>query len=62
MATMFFGVVNVNEWSVCEDQHGSDHFPILIESVQTHGEDHNPNWKLHKADWDLFNNLCNESH
>ena len=49
------------EWSVCEDQHGSDHFPILIESVQTHGEDHNPKWKLHKANWDLFNNLCNES-
>ena len=49
------------EWSVCEDQHGSDHFPILIESVQTHGEDHNPKWKLHKADWDLCNNLCNES-
>ena len=42
------------EWSVCEDQHGSDHFPILIESVQTHCEDHNPKWKLHKADWDLF--------
>ena len=49
------------EWSVCEDQHGSDHFPILIESVQTHGEDHNPKRKLHKADWDLFNNLSNES-
>ena len=49
------------EWSVCEDQHGSDHFPILIESVRTNGEDHNPKWKLHKADWDLFNNLCNES-
>ena len=30
------------EWSVCEDQHGSEHFPILIESVQTHDEDHNP--------------------
>ena len=49
------------EWSVCEEQHGSDHFPILIESVRTHGEDHNPKWKLHKADWDLLNNLCNES-
>ena len=49
------------EWSVCEDQHVSDHFPILIESVQTHGEDHNPKWKLHKADWNSFNNLCNES-
>ena len=49
------------EWSVCEDQHGSDHFPILIESVQTHDEDHNPKWKLHKSNWDLFHTLCNES-
>ena len=49
------------EWSVCEDQHGSDHFPILIESVQTHDEDHIPKWKLHKANWDLFHTLCNES-
>ena len=30
------------EWSVFEDQHGSDHFPILIMSVQAHDEDHNP--------------------
>ena len=22
-------------WSVCEDQHGSDHFPIIIESIKT---------------------------
>ena len=22
------------EWSVCEDQHGSDHFPIVIESIK----------------------------
>ena len=26
--------------SVCEDQHGSDHFPIIIESIQNHDEDH----------------------
>ena len=30
------------DWSVCEDQHGSDHFPIVIESIETHEEDHNP--------------------
>ena len=42
------------DWSVCEDQRGSDHFPILIESVQTHDEAHNPKWKLNKANWDLF--------
>ena len=49
------------DWSVCEDQRGSDHFPILIESVQTHDEAHNPKWKLNKADWDLFHTLCNET-
>ena len=29
------------DWSVCEDQHGSDPFPIVIESIQAHEEDHN---------------------
>ena len=48
-------------WSVCGDQHGSDHFPIIIESIQNHDEDHNPKWKLNKANWDLFHTLCDES-
>ena len=48
------------DWSVCEDQHGSDHFPIVIESIETHEEDHNPKWKLNKANWDLFHTLCDE--
>ena len=47
------------EWSVCEDQHGSD--PIVIESIKTSEEDHNPKWKLNKANWDLFHTLCDES-
>ena len=49
------------DWSVCEDQHGSDHFPIVIESIQTHEEDHIAKWKLNKANWDLFHTLCDES-
>ena len=49
------------EWSVCEDRHGSDHFPIVIESIKTREEDHNPKWKLNKANWDLFHTLCDES-
>ena len=49
------------DWSVCEDQHGSDHFPIVIESIKTFEEDHNPKWKLNKANWDLFHTLCDES-
>ena len=49
------------DWSVCEDKHRSDHFPIIIESIQLSSEDHNPKWKLNKADWDLFHSLCEES-
>ena len=49
------------DWSVCEDQHGSDHFPIVIESIKTFEEDHNSKWKLNKANWDLFHTLCDES-
>ena len=51
------------DWSVCELQHGSDHFPIIFESIKTHEEDHNPKWnsKLNKANWDLFHTLCDET-
>ena len=45
-------------WSVCNDQHHSDHFPILIESNTSTIEDHNPKWKLNKANWELFHCLC----
>ena len=45
-------------WSVCEDQHNSDHFSINIEQNTFSTEDHNPKWKLNRADWDLFNALC----
>ena len=45
-------------WSVCEDQHNSDHFPIIIEQNTFSTEDHIPKWKLNRANWDLFNTLC----
>ena len=45
-------------WSVCKDQHNSDHFPIIIEENTFSTEDHKPKWKLNRADWDLFNTLC----
>ena len=45
-------------WSVCEDQHNSDHFPIIIEQNTFSTEDHSPKWKLNRANWDLFNTLC----
>ena len=33
-------------WSVCKDQHHSDHFPILIESNASTIEDHNPKMEI----------------
>ena len=48
------------DWSVCKDQHGNDHFPIIIESIQTSAEDSNPKWKLNKTDWDPFHSLCDQ--
>ena len=32
-------------WSVCEDQHNSDHFPIIIEQNTFSTEDHISKWK-----------------
>ena len=46
------------DWSVCEDQHNSDHFPIIIEQNTSSIEENTPKWKFNRADWDLFNTLC----
>ena len=48
-------------WSVCKDQHHSDHFPIVIKSNTSTVEDHNPKWKLNKANWEVFQSLCIET-
>ena len=39
-------------WSVCEDKHNNDHFPIIIEQNTFSTEDHNPN-KLYLNSKDL---------
>ena len=49
------------DWTVSEDQHGSDHFPVIIESVNNSTSDHNAKWKLNKANWELYHSLCEES-
>ena len=48
------------DWSVCEDQQGNDHFPIVMESIDSSAEDHNPKWKLNKANWEQFHLLCDQ--
>ena len=42
------------DWTVSEDQHGSDHFPVIIESGNNSTNDHNAKWKLNKANWELY--------
>ena len=48
------------DWSVYADQCGSDHFPVIIESVNNSTNDHNTKWKLNKANWELYYSLCEE--
>ena len=45
-------------WSLCEYQHNSDQFPIIIEQNTFSTEDHSPKWKSNRANWDLFSTLC----
>ena len=47
-------------WDVLDDLHGSDHFPIILNKVQTHDpvEDVTPQYNIKKADWKKFRNLC----
>lgn len=41
-------------WSVLPDLYGSDHFPILLESVTSVPQSRPPRWRLDRADWHLF--------
>ena len=41
-------------WEVITDLHGSDHFPICIQSYTTAPPVTNGTWKLSKADWTTF--------
>ncbi|VDI29762.1 Hypothetical predicted protein [Mytilus galloprovincialis] len=45
-------------WRVHDDLCGSDHFPIVLEHLFTSAQQRVPRWKLDKADWSLFRNLC----
>ena len=37
--------------------HGSDHFPIILESTGSEPQSRLPRWRLDKADWRLFTDL-----
>ena len=44
-------------WRVLPDLYGSDHFPILIESIDASVQSRLPRWRLDKADWQHFTDL-----
>ena len=41
-------------WSVLDDLHGSDHFPIVITEIESDPEEHYPRWNLNKANWERY--------
>ena len=46
------------KWSVLEDTHGSDHFPVLLTKVSMEEEDLPQRLNLNKADWPKFDHEC----
>ena len=48
------------QWKVSDDLCGSDHFPILVNTTESVDDDKVPRWRLHKADWTKFQQLCAE--
>ncbi|MES9994020.1 MAG: reverse transcriptase domain-containing protein, partial [Candidatus Thiodiazotropha sp.] len=48
------------DWSVCDDLHGSDHFPIIIKEIESSDEEQHSRWNLKKANWEMFVTSCQE--
>ena len=49
------------QWRVYDDQCGSDHYPILIDTVCPMPEERVPRWLLQKANWSEFTELCSNT-
>ena len=48
-------------WRVNEDLCSSDHYPIFIESNNSIVEERVQHWRLHRADWEAFQQSCGKS-
>ena len=48
------------DWTVHNDQCGSDHFPIFISINKPKPQDTVPKWQLSKANWSEFERLAIE--
>ena len=43
-----------SEWSVCDDLHGSDHFPILIKEIDSSDDEQHCRRNLKNANWEVL--------
>lgn len=48
-------------WEVHDDLCGSDHFPILLKCNKSSASAAVKRWKLQKADWEEFSDMCSTS-
>ncbi|WP_135568272.1 reverse transcriptase family protein, partial [Solemya elarraichensis gill symbiont] len=48
-------------WNVLPDLHGSDHFPIILQSSKYLPAPQPTRWKLHAANWAAFGKLCDNT-
>ena len=46
------------EWSVLDDTHGSDHYPILLKSASAEEDDGEARYNLNKANWIQYEEHC----
>jgi len=47
-------------WQVDSDSHSSDHFPVIIQANKPINELSTKSWKLRKADWERYHQLCSD--
>ena len=55
------GIFSDFTWKVCDDLHGSDHFPIQVSEVGPSVQQRPQRWKLHKANWEQFRIHCEQT-
>ena len=53
-------ISNKFSWKVHDDLCGSDHFPIILESLKSTVGDKPTRYKFNKADWTLYEQMCRE--
>ena len=45
-------------WTVVDDLHGSDHFPVLVQFSQVEKAPDVGRWDFRNVNWDLYSDLC----